>query len=245
MPPWDFAAGLSAGQGRSQGKQFSSSARRRGPINAGRCFAKAGAAAVKTTSSGGYGSPPSRGRHHAASMRLATVFLVDIRSPVELTRNEAPWLVITHNDKPQLLEPAGNGCLATTEFRRLEWTQPRGFETASDAVDRLRIIAPTVFDEHVVAGRSVSVLPQERLIPEAIGLSDCFENRLSLLDWASGAASRHLVDGHRLGLLGEAAMGDGVGADRDQGIVRERLQLVPGQAQLAADGVLVDPMAGA
>ena len=48
-----------------------------------------------------------------------------------------------------------------------------------------------------------------------------------------------------LALLGEVAMADGVGADRNQRIVGKRFQFVPGHAEVAADRRLVDTMAGA
>ena len=59
------------------------------------------------------------------------------------------------------------------------------------------------------------------------------------------AAGRHLLEGDLLGLFGEIAMGNRMRADRGQGIGGERLQLVPGHAELAADRALIDAVARA
>ncbi len=57
-------------------------------------------------------------------------------------------------------------------------------------------------------------------------------------------AGDHLVTGGLLCLHGKIAMGDGVRADGDQRIGRERLQLVPGHAEIAADRDFVDAVTG-
>ena len=60
-----------------------------------------------------------------------------------------------------------------------------------------------------------------------------------------GAAVRHFVGRDLLGLLRQIAMGDRVRADRDQGIGGERLQLVPGHAELPADRAFIDAVSRA
>ncbi len=55
-----------------------------------------------------------------------------------------------------------------------------------------------------------------------------------------GAADRHFLAGDLLALLREVAMADRMCADGDQRLVGERLQFVPGHAEIAADRGLVD-----
>ena len=78
--------------------------------------------------------------------------------------------------------------------------------------------------------------------PVAIGIGEMRDGPLQHA-FNSRAAGRHIVAGGGLGLLGEMPWRDGVRADGDQRIGGERLQLVPGHAELAADRGLVDAVA--
>ena len=60
-----------------------------------------------------------------------------------------------------------------------------------------------------------------------------------------GAARREFAQRALLALLGEVGMGDGVRADRDQGIGGKGLQFIPGHAEFARNRRLVDAVANA
>ncbi len=80
--------------------------------------------------------------------------------------------------------------------------------------------------------------------PVAIGIGEVQDGALQGA-FDPGAAGGDLVGRGFLGLLGEIAMRDGMRADRDQGVGGERLQFIPGHAELAADRRFVDAMARA
>jgi hypothetical protein len=80
--------------------------------------------------------------------------------------------------------------------------------------------------------------------PVAIGIGEVEAGTLQGV-FDPGTAGGDLVGRRFLGLLGEIAMRDGMRTDRDQRLVGEWLQFIPGHAELAADGCFVDAMARA